>query len=67
MVDEIYDAASGARSSGLDEVGQVTVMIHPARAGFGHQVCDDYLEVMERAAQQATASSCPTGSSPARR
>jgi len=29
--------------------GQVTVMMHSGSRGFGYQVCDDYLDVMERA------------------
>jgi tRNA-splicing ligase RtcB len=46
-VDEIYDRAA-AGAFGLFE-GQVTVMIHTGSRGFGHQVCTDFLEVMERA------------------
>lgn len=46
-VDEIYDEKS-ANVIGLFE-GQVTVMIHTGSRGFGHQVCTDFLEVMERA------------------
>jgi tRNA-splicing ligase RtcB len=46
-VDEIYDEAA-ANSLGLFR-DQVTVMIHTGSRGFGHQVCTDFLEVMERA------------------
>lgn len=46
-IDEIYDEKS-ANILGLFE-GQVTVMIHTGSRGFGHQVCTDFLEVMERA------------------
>ncbi len=46
-VDEIYDEKS-ANAIGLFE-GQITVMIHTGSRGFGHQVCTDFLEVMERA------------------
>jgi tRNA-splicing ligase RtcB len=46
-VDEIYDEGA-ANSLGLFE-GQMTVMIHTGSRGFGHQVCTDFLEVMERA------------------
>ncbi len=46
-VDEIYDE-NAANSLGLFE-GQMTVMIHTGSRGFGHQVCTDFLEVMERA------------------
>ncbi|HEY5527086.1 MAG TPA: RtcB family protein [Candidatus Anoxymicrobiaceae bacterium] len=36
-----------ARVFGLEE-GQVTVMIHSGSRGLGHQVCTDYLQVMDR-------------------
>jgi tRNA-splicing ligase RtcB len=45
-VDEIYDEKA-AGVLGLFE-GQITVMIHTGSRGFGHQVCTDFLEVMER-------------------
>lgn len=47
-VDEIYDEKT-AEALGLFR-DQVTVMIHTGSRGFGHQVCTDFLEVMERAA-----------------
>jgi tRNA-splicing ligase RtcB len=46
-VDEIYDERA-ANSLGLFK-DQITVMIHTGSRGFGHQVCTDFLEVMERA------------------
>jgi tRNA-splicing ligase RtcB len=46
-VDEIYDEKA-ANSLGLFK-DQITVMIHTGSRGFGHQVCTDFLEVMERA------------------
>ena len=46
-VDEIYDEAA-ANGLGFFR-DQVTVMIHTGSRGFGHQVCTDFLEVMERA------------------
>lgn len=46
-VDEIYDEKA-ANALGLHK-NQVTVMIHTGSRGFGHQVCTDFLEVMERA------------------
>jgi tRNA-splicing ligase RtcB len=49
-VDAIYDE-NAANSLGLFE-GQMTVMIHTGSRGFGHQVCTDFLEVMERAASK---------------
>jgi tRNA-splicing ligase RtcB (3'-phosphate/5'-hydroxy nucleic acid ligase) len=47
-IDQIYDEYA-ANSLGLFE-GQITVMIHTGSRGFGHQVCTDFIEVMERAA-----------------
>ncbi len=46
-VDEIYDEAV-AKTFGLEK-GQVTVMIHCGSRGAGHQICDDYLKILERA------------------
>ena len=46
-VDEIYDEKA-ANVLGLFN-DQITVMIHTGSRGFGHQVCTDFLEVMERA------------------
>jgi tRNA-splicing ligase RtcB len=47
-VEEVYDEGA-ARRLGL-EPGSVTVFIHSGSRGLGYQVCDDYLEVMLRAA-----------------
>lgn len=47
VVDQIYNA-SLADKLGLFK-GQITVMIHTGSRGFGHQICTDYLRVMERA------------------
>ncbi|MFQ5707517.1 MAG: RtcB family protein [bacterium] len=49
-VAEIFDDAAAA-ALGL-ELDQVTVIIHCGSRGFGHQVCDDYLAVMNRAVQK---------------
>ncbi|UCG37008.1 MAG: RtcB family protein [Candidatus Bathyarchaeota archaeon] len=47
-VDKIFNP-SVAEAFGINEEGQVTVMIHCGSRGFGHQICSDYLRVMERA------------------
>lgn len=47
-VEEIYDSEM-ARAFGIDKVGQITVMIHTGSRGCGHQICTDYLRVMETA------------------
>lgn len=49
-VAEIYDDEA-ARTLGL-ELDQVTVIIHCGSRGFGHQVCTDYIDVMNRAVQK---------------
>lgn len=51
VVEEIYDAEI-AEVFGITEPGQITVMIHTGSRGFGHQVCEDSLQVMQRAAQK---------------
>ncbi len=47
-VDKIYNPEV-AKRLGITHEGQVTIMIHTGSRGFGHQVCSDYLRVMERA------------------
>ncbi len=49
-VAEIYDKKA-AQVLGL-EMDQVTVIIHCGSRGFGHQVCDDYLRVMNCAVEK---------------
>ena len=45
VVDELCDAVA-ARALGLAE-GQVTVLIHTGSRGLGHQVCTDYVRLMD--------------------
>jgi tRNA-splicing ligase RtcB len=47
MVEKVFDATV-AEKFGLKE-GQVTVMIHCGSRGAGHQICTDYVKVMEQA------------------
>jgi tRNA-splicing ligase RtcB len=49
-VDEIFDEKA-SNALGLHK-GQITVMIHTGSRGFGHQVCTDFLEVMEKAVRK---------------
>jgi len=49
-IDKIFDSTAGA-ALGLFE-GQVTVMIHCGSRGLGHQVCTDFLGVMDRATKR---------------
>jgi tRNA-splicing ligase RtcB (3'-phosphate/5'-hydroxy nucleic acid ligase) len=47
FVDKIYDAFA-AKKMGIEEEGQILIMIHTGSRGFGHQVATDALVVMER-------------------
>ena len=50
-VDKIFNPKT-AKAFGITHEGQVTVMIHCGSRGYGHQVCSDYLRVMEHAIQK---------------
>lgn len=47
VVDKIFDEKA-AKTMGIEQEGQILVMIHTGSRGFGHQVATDYLMVMER-------------------
>jgi len=47
-VKEIYDR-DAAKAMGIQDIGQVLLLIHTGSRGLGHQVCDDYLKVMAEA------------------
>lgn len=49
-VDKVYDE-DVARVFGLEE-GMVTVMIHTGSRGLGHQVCTDFLSVLDKAVRK---------------
>ncbi|HOK76629.1 MAG TPA: RtcB family protein [Verrucomicrobiota bacterium] len=49
-VEEIYDPEQAAVLGLFKD--QVTVIIHCGSRGFGYQICDDYLTVMDRAARK---------------
>ncbi|MDG6927695.1 MAG: RtcB family protein [Nitrososphaerota archaeon] len=51
VVDKIVDK-DAASAMGIKEEGQVLVLIHTGSRGYGHQVCSDYLQVMERAGKK---------------
>jgi len=46
-VDKIFDERL-AKALGITHVGQILVMVHTGSRGFGHQICSDYLKVMDR-------------------
>ncbi len=45
--DRIFDEKI-AKAFGIEEEGQVFIMIHTGSRGLGHQVCSDYLRRMEK-------------------
>eukprot|EP00397_Hematodinium_sp_SG-2012_P035158 GEMP01037790.1.p1 GENE.GEMP01037790.1~~GEMP01037790.1.p1 ORF type:complete len:508 (+),score=118.94 GEMP01037790.1:101-1624(+) len=51
VVDEIFDEFS-AKRMGIDQIGQVCVMIHSGSRGLGHQVATDALVQMENAMER---------------
>src|SRR4030043_413838 len=51
IVSEVYDEVA-AKAMGIDRIGQVLLLIHTGSRGLGHQVCDDYLRIMEEAVQR---------------
>lgn len=50
-VDKIIDK-NKAKTYGVNFEGQVTIMIHCGSRGYGHQVCSDYLRIMEHATRK---------------
>lgn len=50
-VDKIFNAPVAERF-GVYEEGQVTLMIHTGSRGFGHQICSEYIRVMEHAVRK---------------
>ncbi|MBM3140518.1 MAG: RtcB family protein [Chloroflexi bacterium] len=47
-LDEVLDEPI-ARRFGLGDPGQVVVFLHTGSRGFGHQICQDFLDIMEPA------------------
>jgi len=50
FVEEIYDEMA-AKTLGLEK-DMITVMIHSGSRGFGHQICTDYLAILEKAVRK---------------
>jgi len=51
VVDELYDR-DAAKAMGIDDLGQVLVLIHTGSRGFGHQICSDYVELLGQAVKK---------------
>src|SRR3990170_3999314 len=49
--DKIFDKRVADRF-GVRKEGQILILIHTGSRGYGHQICSDYLRVMERAVQK---------------
>jgi tRNA-splicing ligase RtcB (3'-phosphate/5'-hydroxy nucleic acid ligase) len=47
-VDQIYDEKV-AQAFGIEQQGQITILIRCGSRGFGHQICTDYLRISENA------------------
>jgi tRNA-splicing ligase RtcB len=48
VVDKIF-LPDVAKTFGIDKPGQICIMIHSGSRGLGHQVCTDYLRILETA------------------
>lgn len=51
IVEDIYDRET-AKIMGIDDVGQITIMIHTGSRGLGYQVCDDNVKILGRVTQK---------------
>jgi tRNA-splicing ligase RtcB len=51
VVDELYDR-DAAKAMGIEDLGQVLVLIHTGSRGFGHQVCTDYVALLGEAVKR---------------
>jgi tRNA-splicing ligase RtcB (3'-phosphate/5'-hydroxy nucleic acid ligase) len=51
VAEEVFERET-ARAFGLTVERELCVMIHTGSRGFGHQICDDYLSLMEEAVRK---------------
>jgi len=51
VVDELYDREA-AKAMGIEDLGQVLILIHTGSRGFGHQVCTDYVGLLGQAVKR---------------
>ena len=51
VVDELYDREA-AKAMGIEDVGQVLLLIHTGSRGFGHQICTDYVGLLGEAVKR---------------
>jgi len=50
-VDEIYDR-DAATAMGINDIGQVLVLIHTGSRGLGHELCGDYIRILGEATKR---------------
>jgi len=51
VVDEFYDR-DAAKAMGIEDLGQVLLLIHTGSRGFGHQICTDYVALLGEAVKR---------------
>jgi len=51
VVDELYDREA-AKAMGIEDLGQVLLLIHTGSRGFGHQICTDYVGLLGEAVRR---------------
>jgi len=51
VVDELYDR-DAAKTMGIEDLGQVLLLIHTGSRGFGHQICTDYVGLLGEAVKR---------------
>jgi tRNA-splicing ligase RtcB len=51
VVAEIYDG-DAAKVMGINDLGQIVVLIHTGSRGFGHQICSDYVAILGQAVKK---------------
>ncbi len=51
VVDELYDR-DAAKVMGIEDLGQVLLLIHTGSRGFGHQICSDYVAILGQAVKK---------------
>jgi len=51
VVNEIYDQ-DASTAMGINDIGQVLVLIHTGSRGFGHELCTDYVRLLGEAVKR---------------
>jgi len=51
IIEDIYDAEA-AKIMGIEDIGQVTIMIHTGSRGLGYQICDDNVKILGKVTQK---------------